>query len=266
MSQENIGPSKKTRRTVRSQRYRPALVITKADEPNTQRLEHTTDTLVADTSIAEETIEATKEQPTSTRKFPSFFSTIGKSEQDPATKEADVAQARLARATRKKTAQSGPTPAIETSTKNTAKPAPPSSAKARPASAFKTRYIIGMALYLLSAQFIGVYESMFMSNLHLDHEITHFNLFGGNVVILPSTLLYLATLVLILVILASLDLIPRSFSAMSGAPANKAGKVPSKANQETVKPALPLTKQGVQGADDKLYQAYRANQRREKKR
>jgi len=87
---------------------------------------------------------------------------------------------------------------------------------ARPTSAFKTRYLIGMGIYLLGANFIGVFVTSFFQSNHLDSILTTFNLFGSAIVVRTSTLAYLAMLVILLVLLARFDLIPRNFSAMTG--------------------------------------------------
>jgi hypothetical protein len=143
------------------------------------------------------------------------------------------------------------------------------STPARPASGFKTRYLIGMGLYLLCANFIGIFETQFFRSNHLDSVLTQFNLFGGTIVISTSTLVFLATLIIILVLLARFDLIPRNFAAMAGqarqTPSSQANRRDSDSS-ENVRNTPPTMKQGVKGADDDLYQEYRANQRREKKR
>src|SRR5689334_21123547 len=154
MSLERLGTSKKVR--PRNQRNRPRLVTEQTDGLDTGMLAPDTDELAVD--IPEVTTEAESVPAPKTRRLPGFFSTIGKNDQDSKAKEVEVAQARLARATRKKIAQ--PEKATETPAKavekKTARPATSSSkAPQRPTSAFKTRYIIGFALYLIGANFIG---------------------------------------------------------------------------------------------------------------
>jgi hypothetical protein len=210
------------------------------------------------------------------RRLPGFFSTIGKSEREPDVKEADVAQARLARATRGKVAAQSSQPAAEdekpTETKATRPTAPSkaSSAPARPASPpspFKTRYILGMGIYLLGANFIGVFEQQLLRSYNMDVLLTQFNLFGGIIRVSTSTVTFLATLVVLLVILAKFDLIPRNLSAMSGTPAQRSGQSQrGTGGGERDRSSQPAMRQGVKGADDELYREYRANQRREKKR
>src|SRR5205807_4345416 len=149
-----------------------------------------------------------------------------------------------------------------------------SAAPSRPNSIFKTRYLIGMGIYLLAANFIGAFETNILRANNLDVRLTQFNLFGGTIVISTSTLVFLATLVIILVALARFDLIPRNFSAMMGGSSSQqnrrgTGSGSSGRNQgptEGIRNSPPSMKQGVKGADDELYQEYRSNQRRAKKR
>jgi hypothetical protein len=199
--------------------------------------------------------------PTSKRRLPSFFSTIGKSGK---AKEIDVTQARLARATRSKL------PAI-TKTEATEKPAtkpaaPPTTNKARTtpqAGGFKTRYLLGIGIYMVAANVLGPLETSFINSIGPDPELVPpFNLFGSVVHIRTSTALFLATLVLILLILARLDLIPRSLTPSTSR--NRAGQA-AESNAAGRKAVPPPIKQGVQGADDDLYQQYRTGQRRDKK-
>jgi len=265
MSQEYNETPRRSKRTARSQRNRPTLITAQDTdsidhEQSTQTVPNTGDLVVESAALEEEAA------PKPRRRLPGFFSTVGKS--DRGEKEVDVAQARLFRATRGK-ATSKAEPAAEAKTTSpTASKA--SSTPKRPASAFKTRYLIGMAVYLLSANLIGQYETQFLRSIHADTVLTQFDLFGGKVTIFLSTVLFLATLIIILVLLARFDLIPRNLGAMSGATQNKSGQSSSSRSSsdggEGVRNIPPPMKQGVKGADDKLYQSYRANQRREKKR
>ncbi len=275
MSQEYNDTSKRSRRA-RSQRNRPVLVTTTTEE-QAEELAPRADTLVAETEPQAEATPAPKE---SRRRLsmPSFFSTVGKSADEPEStgKEVDVAQARLARATRGKgTAPANKAAAAKTQEqdaaeeeKKPARPAPAQTRPARPQSAFKTKYIIGIGVYLLAANFVGPFEMVFLRNMHADNVLTKFNLFGGTVAISTSTLLFLATLVIILVVLAKLDLIPRNLAALAGTPPpSRAGQSQSKPGNSSpgVRNIPPAMRQGVKGADDHLYQEYRANQRREKR-
>ncbi|TMC60082.1 MAG: hypothetical protein E6J21_11105 [Chloroflexota bacterium] len=149
-----------------------------------------------------------------------------------------------------------------------------STAPSRPNSIFKTRYLIGMGIYLLVANFIGAFETNILRDNHLDVRLAQFNLFGGTIVISTSTIVFLATLVILLVALARFDLIPRNFSAMMGGSSSQQNRRGSSSgsssrNQGTTEGGRnipPSMKQGVKGADDDLYQEYRSNQRRAKKR
>ena len=274
MQEPGRRPPSTHRRSPRAGRNRPVLVTSTENEASEQVVENATPTL--EESLA----EAQAQNPPVTsakRRLPGFFSTVGKSAQTQVSQVADIAQARLARAIRGKAAPTNtastdvinhaPTKEVKKEPARTTRAAPPP----RPASAFKTRYLIGMGLYLLGANFIGSYETSFLQSNHIDSVLTQFNLFGGLVVIRTSTLIFLATLVILLILLARFDLIPRSFGAMTGqssSQANKRGGSSSNTNQNTsggVKNTPPTMKQGVKGANDDLYQEYRANQRREKK-
>jgi hypothetical protein len=80
--------------------------------------------------------------------------------------------------------------------------------------------------------------------------------------------LNIATLILFLYVLVKLDLLPNTASAKIRAE-QKAKEQQSKNGQNAapvVKNLPPPMKLGIKGQDDDLYKAYRANQRREKKR
>lgn len=226
--------------------------------------------------------------PARSHRLPSFFSTVGKSAQKETSQDIDATSARLARASRSKPSTSSTSkPASEaadgqkSATQQANTPArtgflssllssPPArvNGSGRPASAFKTRYLIGMGLYLLFANFIGYYETSFLQAYHLNGELTRFSLFGSVIPITPATILFLATLIIILVLLAHFDLIPRNFASLSGRPSAKSTSSKGQNTSENGNGArnAPLTmRQGVKGKDDDLYQEYRANQRRERK-
>lgn len=232
---------------------------------------------VTDSAVAVEaqpTTSTTTKTTGSSRRLPGFFSTVGRKQQEETTTEADIAQARIARATRGKTpAKAANT--TETTTKEAkavAKPAP-GKATGRPAArttgGFKTRYLFGMVIYLLAANFIGVIITNAFAANHIDSLLTSFNLFGGNIQVRTSTLAYLALLVILLIALAYFDLIPRSFSALSGQKQPvKRGTSSTKQNSSDnalVRNTPPPMRQGVKGADDDLYEDYRYNQRHSKK-
>jgi hypothetical protein len=277
MSQDHMSTSRK-RRTARAQRNRPVLVTSTAVE---QREDDVQDTLPAEAPQSEvapvtPAVPATTSMVGRMRKLRSFLPTMGKSEQEAATKEVDVAQARLARATRGKAtaSQSAATkndkPMVETRATRPTTTSKDSSAPERrspPPSTFKPRYILGMGIYLLAANFIGVFEQQLLRTYRLDTVLTQFNLFGGIIRISTSTVLFLATLVVLLVILAKFDLIPRNLGAAVGGPAQRSGQSQRATDSsDGSRSPQPTMRQGVKGADDKLYQEYRANQRREKKR
>ena len=258
MSREYPGTSKKKR--ARIQRNQPSLVTSTDDTHNEQA---TQDTAV---SVEEPTPPVVTQQKP---KRPMFFSTLaGKRETSgQEAKETEVTQARLARATRGKgSAAKTNNTADKTTTTKPSQAATGRSTTARPSSPFKTRYIIGMGIYLLGANFIGGLETQLLRSYNLDKAFPPFNLFGIPLTITTSTLLFLATLVLILVILARFDLIPRSLSAVTGsASQNRAttSRTQERASEERTPP--PTIRQGVKGADDQLYEQYRLNQRRERK-
>lgn len=260
MTQQNS--RRPIKRPARSGRIRPELV-TSTSEVNS-------DTPVSKTNQPiEESLSALSEQsitpPSPTKRLASFFSTVGRSQKTSSEQETEVAQARLARATRGKAA--GPikdSPKSETSepakVSNVARPA---SAPARPSSPFKMKYLLGIAIYLFGAQFIGIYETQFLISNHLNTVLG--KPFG--LTITTSTVVYLATLLLLLVLLARLDLVPRSFGAMSNQSSSQNRRGTSQGNSgDFSKTPQPTMRQGVSGADDDLYQEYRWNQRRTKKR
>jgi hypothetical protein len=153
--------------------------------------------------------------------------------------------------------EASPTPARST---------PGRSTPARRNSGFKLRYIYGILLYLLAADFLGVFETNYLSANHMDGLL--FSI--GPYPIKVSTITYLATLVIVLVALAYFDLIPRNLGALSGSTSSQGRSGQASRTTQTVKQRPPTMKQGVQGEDDDLYQEYRTqqryNQRRARKR
>jgi hypothetical protein len=270
MSEEQNEQPRRTRRITRSQRNRPVLV-TNNDTGVALDTKQSDEATATDPTTDKVNIEEVQESSeTGPRRRLGFFSTVGKSTEDTEKKETDVTQARLARAMRSKTGKS-PAAKVEASQKDAdaeeKKPARPASrTPERPTSTFKTRYIIGMAVYLLAANFLGAYEIQFMKSIHADVVLTTFNLFGGKVIISSSTLIFLATLIIILVLLARFDLIPRSLTGGAGSSRSKATQnKTSQSSEPAPRYTPPPVRQGVKGSDDELYQAYRANQRREKR-
>lgn len=264
--------NRSNKRSPRAGRYKPTLITTPENEMGDEQQEAVQE--VEETTPVEETITEVA-PPTTSRRLPRFFSTVGKSEKEQEVSEETVVQARLARATRGKTAKAETAQAandkeeaVEQERKAVApaRTAPTRNAPARPASPFKMKYIIGMVVYLLGAQLIGSLEVNLFNSYHIDSTLASFNAFGLPIVVKTSTLVFLAILVLLLVLLAKLDLIPRSFSALTGAPPQKRGSTTSRQNNnnDVVRTPQPTMRQGVSGADDDLYQQYRYNQRRKK--
>jgi hypothetical protein len=266
MSQEYNNTLKKPRRT-RSQRNRPVLVT---DNENT-----TEEQVTPEAEPVEEVVTTTPKPAPAKRsgpRLPNFFSTIEKKENKEAEGKSDVVQARLARATRGKastntgkaaavTKEAGDTSSTQKEEKATASGNRPAT---RPNQTFKTRYILGIAIYLFAANFIGTGITLLLNQMHADAVLLPpFDLFGGKIIIKTSTVLFLALLIIILVLLARFDLIPRSLSP-AGAANNRSGS--SKSSDSGPKQPPVAVRQGVKGEDDHLYQEYRLSQRRTKKR
>ncbi|HXX79441.1 MAG TPA: hypothetical protein VEI53_13170 [Ktedonobacteraceae bacterium] len=258
MQQEKTAPSKRSRS---SSKKRPVLVTASSNDQVTeeQPVKETSETV----KPVEDAIPATTVEDTQTRRFPKFFSSVGKNDKS-AAMEAEQTSARMARATR----NTGSASATSSATKET-KPAPSTNANkasSKPAPArpqqrqggFKTKYLYGMIIYVVVAMFVGQYERAFLASNHMDKVLFQI----GSFAVTTSTALYLLTLILLLIILARFDLIPRSLGAMSGQPASQSGKSGQSASEsETTKGQQPTMKQGVKGADDDLYQEYREQQR-----
>ncbi|HZR44346.1 MAG TPA: hypothetical protein VFB12_29810 [Ktedonobacteraceae bacterium] len=287
MSQEYNSTSKKRR--ARHNRNRPMLVTTEQNEqlaPTTDDLGEDTGPLAGSISETVETSEATEvpvaeskgsRTASAIRRLPSFFSSVGKREQEEAPKkDVDVVQARLARATRGKAATSTSKASkdtdqeeTKTETKATA-PAPSRTSAARPStppSPFKMRYVLGMVIYLFGAQFLLPAEKLLMESIHAEVLLTSFPLFGSRADIYTSFILNIATLIGLLWLLVKFDYLPSSLGKMSGAAQSGTG---SRASQNTGdgprRTPPPTIKPGVPGESDDLYRSYRSNQRREKKR
>lgn len=255
------------RRANRQARNRPVLVtsdnIKNNSDPDIQATTPDTDNQI-NSSPANETAEVV-ETPRQ-RRLPSFFSRVGKSEQ---AQENDAmvspTAARLARATRGKVTTEPKKQETQQPIKNT--PTAARSAPARP-TGFKFRYIWGMLFYLLAADVVGVFEANYLRAHGLDALL--FQL--GPVAIYRSTALFLLTLVVLLLVLARFDLIPRNLGAAMGQPTpqNKTGQSRTTSGSATTKTPPPTIRQGVKGENDDLYEEYQAqrryNQRRERKR
>ena len=245
---------------------RPVLVTSSNDLAMTdQSVELMSDT----TQPVEEVAPPTTIEVSRPRRFPKFFSSVGKNEND-GTVEADQAAARIARATRNSGVSSASSRTAKdsqpaqsrsnTSKVSTDKPTPKAApAKAAPRKGgFKTKYLFGLVIYVFAAMLVGQYERAFLVANHLEKVLFQI----GSFAVTTSTALYLLTLIILLVVLARFDLIPRSLGAMSGQSSAQSGKSgQSSSRSEETKGSQPTTKQGVKGADDDLYQEYREQQR-----
>ena len=255
------------KRSKNTSKNRPVLVTPSSNDLATQdqSVEVTGETI----QPVEEVVSPETVKDTQPRRFPKFFSSVGKSDKG-GTVESDQASARIARATRNSTVSSAnnlaakdSTPAQSQSNANkvsTNKAAPKSTpAKAQPRQgAFKTKYLYGMIIYVVVAMFVGQYERAFLVSNHLDKVLFQI----GSFAVTTSTALYLLTLIILLIVLARFDLIPRSLGAMSGQSTGQSARSgQSSSRSENTKDTQQTMKQGVKGADDDLYQEYREQQR-----
>ncbi len=257
----------KAARSKRS-KNRPVLVTSTSNDVTTkdQSVEVASEPvqLVETVQPVEEVVPPTTVENTQPRRFPKFFSNVGKSESN-GKAEADQASARIARATRNSGASSANNRAAKDSKpaqsqSSASKVAPKSTpTKAQPRQgAFKTKYLYGMIIYVVVAMFVGQYERAILVSNHLDKVLFQI----GSFAVTTSTALYLLTLIILLIILARFDLIPRSLGAMSGQSTGQSGRSgQSTSRSENTKNTQPTMKQGVKGADDDLYQEYREQQR-----
>ena len=232
---------------------RPTLVTAEADQSSMQATE---EAIQPAAQIAVE--ERPGEQPAPRRRIPAFFTSIGRSTKE--APEADPSTARMARALRGKSAHSAQEEAAPTK-KPATSAAKASATPARPKrGGFKMRYIWGMMIYVLIAEYLGTFVTAYMKGHGMDGVVTQL----GSFQILRSTLVFLAILVVILIVMARFDLIPSSLgkmmtdsSAPRGASTNARKDAPT---FETKTPQLTM-KQGIEGPDNNLYQEYRSNQR-----
>jgi hypothetical protein len=270
-SSDTPGKSPTYKRANRQGRNRPVLINSSEDvksavsEAQAQANETNEASQAASTS-------ADSGKASAKRSLPKFFSTIGRKSETGEAATVDPAAARLARATRgtarpaekRSTAQAqeASKPAVKASAP--AKGTPARAAQPARRGGFKPKHLIGIMIYLLVADLAGVWEkSMLGKNDRLLFTIGPFQ-------VTLSTMLFLLTLIVLLVVLARLDLVPRSLSPASSQP-RTAGKGSSAASSsKTVdSTAQPGMKQGVKGSNDELYQEYRQNvrywQRRDRK-
>ncbi|HZU65852.1 MAG TPA: hypothetical protein VFA09_01130 [Ktedonobacteraceae bacterium] len=268
------GKSSSARRS-RANRNRPVLVTATPDslaEPEDDKKAQ--EELISsggdsDTGTTNQAVEETKTVTAPSRRLPKFFSTVGKTTEKP---EVNPAQARLARATAGKTAvqaKESKQPAASAPVKSApARSAAVRSAPTRPAGAFKMKYLFGMLLYLIIADFIGTFETNYLTVNKMNYTLFSIGSFPVNL----STVLFLLTLIVVLIVLARFDLIPRNLAGLSGQQSAQRKTVQTKSTSEpgSIRNQPPAMKQGVKGVDDDLYQEYRQqqryNQRRERKR
>jgi hypothetical protein len=238
---------------------RPVLVTEKIDagldEPTKQAIE---EAMQPEIALAAETGEPVVER----KRRPGFFANIGRTEKDASEKKADPQAARMARAMRGKSVDTSKEKeqVKEKKAVATSSSARSGAAPARPRSGFKMRYIMGMMAYLLIADFLGVWITNWMVANKLDGVVFTIGSFRAT----RSTLVFLALLIVILVVMARLDLIPRSLRAMSEPSTPRNANTPAKKAPTSTfetKPPQPTVKQGVKGEHDDLYQEYRANRR-----
>ena len=256
--------STSSKRGSRAGRNRPVLVTPNADSEVTQDqpAEEISD---ATQPVAEVATTTTDEAPRP-RRLPKFFSSVARNEQQQAI-TANPEAARIARATRSANSRPAKESKAEESSalaqtsadQAPAKAAPATSSRPRPASAFKMRYLFGILLYLILAELIGGFERSLLIANKLDKLLFQI----GPLAVNTSTLAFLVTLIVILVVLARLDLVPRSLAALSGQPTpqRRPGQSQNTSNSTGVKTPPPAMKQGVKGEDDDLYQEYREQQR-----
>lgn len=270
MNQETNTGTQDTQKATQNKRKstaknRPVLVT---DSNGTEIKDQSAEVPSESTELAEEAESPTAVEETHTRRFPKFFSSVGKNGNDNAV-EADQAAARIARATRNsggstnsRSVNEGAPKQVQSNTnKVSANKATPKAVPAKaapPRSGFKTKYLYGMIIYVIVAMFAGQYERTFLLSNHLDRVLFQI----GSFAVTTSTAVYLLTLIILLVVLARFDLIPRSLGAMSGQSTNQSSSSSrSSSGSENSKGSQPTLKQGVKGADDDLYQEYREQQR-----
>lgn len=255
------------KRANRPGRNRPVLV-TGASTEQTSTVDAQAEETFASTPSAE-VPTVTEEAPIAKKNRPRFFSTVGRKEETAEAKETDAAAARLARATRGKTAAPGKKEPKEIKeTREPKKPEPKAvvkSASSRTAppprrGGFKPRHLIGILAYLLVAEFVGGYERVFLASNGLDKLL--FTL--GPIQVTTSIVVFLLTLIILLIVLARFDLVPRSLTPAPSQPRTQSKSGSAQDTSDTDFGSgrnTPSMKKGVKGSDDDLYQEYRETQR-----
>ena len=262
--------ARKSRRA--SQRNRPVLVSSRSQGTQEAR-ESQIETPEPEIEKASGQIEPLTEAPVTpaipakarrSSRLPSFFSKVEKTVEEPETSQEEVVKARLARA-QKTTSKAEVKPATSAKKEREGKSASGTNrtpATTRPNSLFKTRHIIGMGLYLIGAEFLLPLETSLSRQYKLDSQLGQIPFL--NIPLTSSLLLNLATLIIFLFILVKLDLLPTSMAGRTAA-TTRAQQQRREQGTAVEKQPQPTMRQGVKGEHDDLYQAYRSNQRREKK-
>lgn len=219
----------------------------------------------ASTEVPAETASAEGGKTGAKRRLPKFFSTIGRKEETGESITVDPAAARLARATRGATRSAEKRGAAQEASKSTAKASAPTPAKSTTTRStqpvrrggFKPKHLIGILIYLLVADLVGVWEKAALGK----NDRLLFTL--GPLQVTLSTVLFLLTLVILLIVLARLDLVPRTLSPASTQPrtSGKGSSQASTSSRTVDSTAQPGMKQGVKGSNDEMYQEYRQNVR-----
>jgi hypothetical protein len=269
--------ARKSRRA--SQRNRPVLVSSTSQgtqeiqenqietlEPETSNTPIHTEPL-AEKNTRTETPEVTTNAKRSLR-LPGFFSKVEKTVEEPAISEEEVVNARLARA-KKTFPKTEVKPAADETREHDEKPARGTNrtaATARPNRLFKTRHFIGMLMYLFGAEILLPLEANLFQQLGIEQTLTKFTFFVP-ITITTSVLLNMVTLVVFLLVLVKFDLLPSTISGKTAATTRAQQQKRARDQQAAAERApQPTVRQGVKGEHDDLYQAYRSNQRRDKKR
>ncbi|GCE26058.1 hypothetical protein KDA_15420 [Dictyobacter alpinus] len=264
MSQNYNSVAKRPRRT-RVPRNRPVLVTGGETETQEGVSHPTTEDLTLDTvSAATETVSEPVATPKRLVRLPKFFSKVEHSEQDDPADTKEVVEARMARAKKNMNGKAAITKAEEAADAKAG--VPKAAAKAAPpAKLFKPRHFIGMVVYLIGANAVLPLERTFAINSHIEREL--FRVPGVNLPVTTSFLFNIITLIVVLYVLVALDLLPSGKQFAAGR-AQTAGKGKSNSGSQggtpTPKVAPPAMRQGVKGAHDDLYQAYRSSQRKKR--
>jgi hypothetical protein len=257
MSQEYNNTIAKRPRRTRTPRNRPVLVTcNEADE------EVTTEDLTLDTRDSEVTTDpiapvATTRSPL---RLPKFFSKVEHDKEDAPAKTDGIVEARMARAKKSLNGKAATTavevePEVNTKSVAKTKPAPP-----KKPQLFKSRHIIGMALYLFGANLLLPYEGVFLKSAHLESNLFKIATFQ----VTSSIVLNVVTLVVFLYLLVAFDLIPSGKGVKNAQQKNGTKTTSTTQNTQNAQSRTPqpTIRQGVKGDSDDIYQSYRSKQRK----